>query len=107
MVNHCKDLLKLCNLTDAKKGTVERSSVAGLKCSELMAGLFMNMAALSIIQALICYVSLGFGLGFDIQGSIFPYFCVSLATSFCSGALGRIPILCGNMQYVSVQCQDY
>lgn len=73
-------------------GTLERSQVAGLKFIELVFGLFLAMASLTVMQAMICWVSLEYGLGFNIQGSIFTFTFLCLVTSFCSGAFGEIQL---------------
>ncbi len=70
-------------------GTLERSQVAGLKFMELMTGLLIAMTSLTIIQAIICLISIEYGLGFHVQGSIFSFICLCLATMFCCGAFGK------------------
>lgn len=71
-------------------GTLERAQVAGLKFFELVFGLFLAMASLTVLQSVICWVSLEYGLGFDILGSFFTFTLLCLVTSFCSGAFGEI-----------------
>ncbi|CAL8123233.1 unnamed protein product [Orchesella dallaii] len=73
-----------------KQGTLVRANVAGLRFHEFLIGVLFTMTSLTIIQVIICYMSLEYGLNFRIQGSILVFTFLCLLTTLCGGTFGEL-----------------
>lgn len=65
-----------------------------------MGGVFMTMTTISLLQALVCYIAIEYGLGHELLGSIPAYIVGCLVTAFCGGSFGKDACL---QKYISMK----
>ncbi|ODN06228.1 ABC transporter G family member 23 [Orchesella cincta] len=83
-------VVPLILINDINQGTLHRANVAGLRFSEFMIGVLFIMASLTIIQVVMSYIFLEYGLNFHIQGSILVFTFICLLTTLCGGTFGLL-----------------